>query len=143
MPILFEFERRQLLLWLVEFQEDKSKFSIYKVLRYATDMAEAHPQALVVPVVLFTDRKRWRKNVKRQLDFRMGRRVFLCFEFLFVKLSDYDVRDCFHSKNQLVKILALDQNPGQKGRSQGSPLRRNPAISAGANLVFAPKWPKE
>ncbi len=38
--------------------------------------------------------------------------------------------------------LGLDQNPGQKGRSQGSPLRRNPAISVGANLVFAPKWPK-
>ena len=105
MPILFEFERRQLLLWLVEFQEDKNKFSIYKVLHYATDMAEAHPQALVVPVVLFTDRTRWRKDVKRQLDFRLGHRVFLHFECLFVKLFDYDARDYFHSKNPLVKIL--------------------------------------
>ena len=85
MPILFEFERRQLLLWLVEFQEDKAKFSIYKVLMYATGMAEAHPDALVVPVVLFTDRKRWRKDVKRQLDFRLGFRVLLRFEYLFVR----------------------------------------------------------
>ncbi len=28
LPILFTFEKRQLLLWLVEFQEDKTKFSI-------------------------------------------------------------------------------------------------------------------
>ncbi len=105
MPILFEFERKQLLLWLVEFQEDKAKFSIYKVLMYATEMAEAHPGALVVPAVLFTDRTRWRKDVKREIDFRLGRRVFLHFEYLFVKLFDYDARDYFHSKNPLVKIL--------------------------------------
>ncbi len=105
MPILFEFEQRQLLLWLVEFQEDKNKFSIYKVLHYATDMAEAHPLALVIPAVLFTDRTWWRKDVKRQLDFRLGRRVFLRFEYLFVKLFDYDARDWFHSKNPLIKIL--------------------------------------
>ena len=59
----------------------------------------------MVPVVLFTDRTRWRKDVKRQLDFRMGHRVFLHFEYLFVKLFDYDARDYFYSKNPLVKIL--------------------------------------
>ncbi|GAG93041.1 unnamed protein product [marine sediment metagenome] len=36
MPILFSFENQQLLLWLVEFQEDKANFSIYKLLRYTT-----------------------------------------------------------------------------------------------------------
>ncbi len=46
-PILFSFENQQLLLWLVEFQEDKAKFSIYKLLRYTTDLMEAHPDALV------------------------------------------------------------------------------------------------
>ncbi len=34
MPILFSFEAQQILLWLVDFQEDKAKFSIYKLLRY-------------------------------------------------------------------------------------------------------------
>ncbi len=51
MPILFFFENQQLLLWLVEFQEDKAKFSIYKLLRYTTDLMEAHPHALVIPIV--------------------------------------------------------------------------------------------
>jgi hypothetical protein len=31
MPILFTFENRRLLLWLVEFQEDKAGFSIYRL----------------------------------------------------------------------------------------------------------------
>ena len=31
MPILFRFAYGALLLWLVEFQEDKDKFSIYRV----------------------------------------------------------------------------------------------------------------
>ena len=31
MPILFSFEKGQILLWLVEFQEDKEKFSIYNI----------------------------------------------------------------------------------------------------------------
>lgn len=41
LPILFHFENQQLLLWLVEFQEDKSRFSIYRLLRYSTDTMKA------------------------------------------------------------------------------------------------------
>ena len=48
--------------------------------------------------VLFTDRTRWRKDVKREIDFRLGRRVLLHFEYLFVKLFNYGARDYFHSK---------------------------------------------
>jgi hypothetical protein len=43
MPILFRFAAGQLLLWLVEFQEDKQRFSIYRLLRYTTDMMERRP----------------------------------------------------------------------------------------------------
>jgi hypothetical protein len=80
MPILFRFDRREVILWLVEFQEDKRRFSIHRTLRYATDMAEAHPRVLVIPTVLFTDRKRWKKDVPRELDHRFGERLFLHFE---------------------------------------------------------------
>ncbi len=58
MPILFHFKTQNLLLWLVEFQEDKGKFSIYKLLRYTTDLMELHPGTIVVPAVIFTDRKK-------------------------------------------------------------------------------------
>jgi hypothetical protein len=43
--------------------------------------------------------------VKREIDFRLGRRVFLRFAYLFVKLFDCEARDWFRSKNPLIKIL--------------------------------------
>ena len=105
LPILFKFEKRQLLLWLVEFQEDKAKFSIYKLLRYTTDLMEAYPEATVVPTVLFTDRKKWRKSVPRHLENRLNERLFLHFEYVFVKLFDFKARDYYNIDNPVVKVL--------------------------------------
>lgn len=105
MPILFTFQAHQLLLWLVEFQEDKTKFSIYKLLRYVTDLMEAHPEALVIPTVLFTERTEWKKDVLRQLDAKLEPQVFLHFEYVFVKLFDYNARDFYNSRNPIIKIL--------------------------------------
>ncbi len=105
-PILYTFrDGRRLLLWLMEFQEDKSKFSIYKLLRYTTDKMEAYPDALVVPTVIFTDRRQWTKDVARCLDARLNDRVLLRFEYVFLKLFDYWARDYFDSRNPVVKIL--------------------------------------
>ena len=110
MPILFSFENQQLLLWLVEFQEDKAKFSIYKLLRYTTDLMEAHPQALVIHKVLFTDRTKWRKDVLRKLETRLNDRLFLHFEYLFFKLFDFNARDYYNINNPVVKILLPKMN---------------------------------
>ncbi len=110
MPILYSFERHRLLLWLVEFQEDKTKFSIYKLLHYTTDMMEAYPKASVIPTVLFTDRKKWRKDVTRKLETRLGARQFLHFEYVFVKLFSFNARDYFHVSNPVVKILLPKMN---------------------------------
>jgi len=110
MPILFFFENQQLLLWLVEFQEDKAKFSIYKLLRYTTDLMEAHPHALVIPIVLFTDRTKWRKDVVRKLQTKINDRLFLYFEYMFFKLFDFNARDYYNIKNPVVKILLPKMN---------------------------------
>ncbi|MCK5509841.1 MAG: hypothetical protein KAI50_15110, partial [Desulfobacterales bacterium] len=110
MPILFFFEKQQLLLWLVEFQEDKTKFSIYKLLRYTTDLMEAHPQALVIPTVLFTDRTKWRKDVLRKLQTKLNDRLFLYFEYVFFKLFDFNARDYYNINNPVVKILLPKMN---------------------------------
>ena len=110
LPILFHFENQQLLLWLVEFQEDKSKFSIYKLLRYTTDMMEAYPDALVVSTVLFTDRKKWRKSVLRELHTQINDRLFLHFEYVFHKLFDLNARDYYNIDNPVVKILLPKMN---------------------------------
>ncbi len=105
MPILFEFEKKTLLLWLVEFQEDKGRFSIHKLMRYTVDLMELHPDAVVVPTVLFTDRKKWKKDVLRELDSRIAGRVFLHFEYVFCKLFDMNASDYFSVNNPVVKIL--------------------------------------
>ena len=110
MPILFFFENQQLLLWLVEFQEDKAKFSIYKLLRYTTDLMEAHPHALVIPIVLFTERTKWRKDVLRKLETRLNDRLFLHFEYMFFKLFDFNARDYYNINNPVVKILLPKMN---------------------------------
>ncbi len=110
MPILFSFENQQLLLWLVEFQEDKSKFSIYKLLHYTTDLMEAYPQAEVIPAVLFTDRTKWRKDVIRKLETKLNNRLFLHFEYQFFKLFDFNARDYYTLNNPVVKILLPKMN---------------------------------
>ncbi len=37
---------------------------------------EAHPDAVVVPTVLFTESRNWHKDVLRQLESRLGERTF-------------------------------------------------------------------
>ncbi|MFP4582368.1 MAG: DUF4351 domain-containing protein [Desulfococcaceae bacterium] len=105
MPILFRFDDAEIILWLVEFQEDKKRFSIYKLLRYTTDMAEEHPEALVIPTVLFTDRKNWRKGVPEEIDHRFNNRTFLHFEYVLFRLFDANAKDHYDSDNPLVRIL--------------------------------------
>ena len=105
LPILFSFDDHQLLLWLVEFQEDKARFSIHKLLRYTTDLMEAYPKALVIPTVLFTDRKKWRKPVLQNLETKINGRLFLHFEYLFFKLFDFKAREYYNVNNPVVKIL--------------------------------------
>ncbi len=110
LPILFTFEHLKIILWLVEFQEDKHKFSIYKLLHYVTDMMEAHPNAVVVPTVLFTDRRKWREDVDLKLEAELCGETFLQFKYLKIKLYNYHARDYYHSDNPLIKILLPKMN---------------------------------
>jgi predicted transposase YdaD len=116
MPILYTFEKKQALLWIVEFQEEKGRFSIYKMLRYVTDLMEQYPDALMIPTVLFTKREKWRKDVKRELNSRWGSRQFLHFEYVPVKLFDCKARDYYDHRNPVVKILLpkMDYDPAER-----------------------------
>ena len=105
MPILYRFENGQVLLWLVEFEEKKGRFSIYRLLRYATDLMEQYPESLVIPTVLFTAAKAWRTDVRRALDIQLGKRHLMHFEYVLIKLFDYHARDYYNYPNPVVKIL--------------------------------------
>jgi hypothetical protein len=110
MPILFTFQSQRVILWLIEFQEDKSKFSIYHLLRYVTDMAEAYPDTIIIPTVLFTDRKKWRKDVDRKLKIEFKDQTFLLFNYILIKLFDFQAKDYYHSSNPLIQILLPKMN---------------------------------
>lgn len=118
MPILYTFEKRQLLVWLVEFQEDKKRFSIYKLLRYATDLMEQHPDALIMPAVIFTDRKKWRKDVSRELSLSFGTQQILYFKYLLLKLFDLRAKDYYNVNNPVVKILLPKMNYDPQDRGE-------------------------
>ena len=117
MPILFTFEAGEILLWLVEFQEDKQKFSIYRLLRYTTDLMESHLDATIVPVVLFTRREKWKKDVTRSIASRLGDREFLHFEYQLIRLFDFNARDYYDYPNPVVKVLLpkMNYSPEQRG----------------------------
>lgn len=110
LPILFTFEHHAIILWLIEFQEDKHKFSIYKLLHYVVDMVEAYPQAIVVPTMLFTDRRKWRKDVDKQLEVIFCDKTLLLFKYLAIRLFNYEARDFYDTNNPLVKILLPKMN---------------------------------
>lgn len=105
MPILFTFEKGSLLLWIVEFQEERKGFSIYRLLRYTTDMMEQFPKAVVIPTVLFTSKKHWRKDIVRHIESRFGNRLFVHFEFQLVRIIDYRASDHYDTTNPLLRIL--------------------------------------
>ena len=105
MPILFRFAAGQVLLWLVEFQKDKQRFSIYRLLRYTTYLMESHPQATVIPAVLFTKKRKWKKDVQRRIGSCLGTQQFLRFQYQCIRLFDFQARDCYRSRNPIVKIL--------------------------------------
>ena len=118
MPVLYTFENGQVLLWLVEFQEDKKRFSVYRLLRYMIDLMEQYPEALVVPTVLFTASKAWRKDVQRELEIRLGNRLLLHFEYVLIKLFDFNARDYYNYPNPVVKILLPKMNYTPEERSE-------------------------
>ena len=118
MPILFRFEEGQVLLWLVEFEESKSRFSIFRLLRYTTDLMEAYPRATVLPTVLFTKRKKWRKDVVREIKSELAGRVYLRFEYQLVRLFDFNARDYYESQNPVVKILMPRMNYAFEERTE-------------------------
>ena len=79
-------------------------------------MAEAHPQAVVIPAVLFTDRRKWRKDVDLKSESAFCGETFLLFKYLQTRLFNYNVRDYYDSDNPLVTMLLPEMNCTQQGR---------------------------
>ena len=71
---------------------------------------EAYLRAMVLPTVLFTKRKKWRKDVVREIKSELAGRSYLHFEYQLVRLFDFNARDYYESQNPVVKILMPRMN---------------------------------
>jgi hypothetical protein len=118
MPIMFHFEKETVVLWMVEFQNKKEDFSIHKIGIYTLEMMEEFPDAIVIPTVLFTDSKKWRKDIARTLDVKLGEYNFFHFEYLFVHLAEIKAVDHLKSSNPVARILLPKMHYEKKDRKQ-------------------------
>ena len=83
---------------------------------YAINYIEAYPDAQVIPTVLFTNRKKWRKDVLHELESRLSSQLFIYFKYVFVKLFAFKARDYYDCNNPVVKILLpkMDYNHDER-----------------------------
>ncbi len=105
MPVMFTFETHKLLLWLIEFKEDKSDFSICQLARYTVDLIEEHPGVDILPAAIFTDRRKWRKPPEKKLHLEINNRLFLHFEYLLLHTFDFNALEYLKHPNPVVRIL--------------------------------------
>ncbi len=59
---------------------------------------------------MFTDRKKWRKNVDKKVINEIGGRTFLYFEYQFIKLFELEAKDFYNYSNPVVKVLLPKMN---------------------------------
>jgi len=64
----------------------------------------------MIPTVLFTERIKWRTDVKRELKSEWDERQWLHFEYVLLKLFDHNARDYYNHSNPVVKILMPRMN---------------------------------
>jgi hypothetical protein len=66
--------------------------------------------------VIFTDRKKWRRDVERRIDVNFKERTFLHFEYILVKLFDLNAGDYYHVNNPMIKVLSpkMNYDPGER-----------------------------
>ncbi|CAM2063768.1 hypothetical protein SCOR_00295 [Sulfidibacter corallicola] len=94
------------LICLMEHQSKKSSFSIHRLCHYVLDLDRMVGGLPVLPVVVFTDRPRWRRDVARRIRHEAVEETWLDFSFLRVKLREQNVDDIWRSDNPVWYVLA-------------------------------------
>ncbi|QTD51977.1 hypothetical protein [Sulfidibacter corallicola] len=91
---------------LLEHQSRKSTFSIHRLCHYAVDLDKLMEGIPVLPVVVFTERPRWRREVRSRLGHVAADQTWLHFSYLKVRLRDKPVDAIWTSNNPVWYILA-------------------------------------
>ena len=105
-PMMVEFQSGKALITLIEHKGDKPSFSLYKLAHYTLDLAEDYPNIPIIPIAVFGDPVKWRKDVARELKIEVLGHVWLYFTYHKVKLKDLKAADYLNSENPVLHILS-------------------------------------
>ena len=105
-PMLIRFKSGPAIISLIEHKGDKPTFSIYKVAHYMLDLAETYPKIPIVPILVFADSAKWRKDVKREIKIEVFGNTWLYFKYHKVKLKDMKASEALGSDNPVLHILS-------------------------------------
>jgi len=105
-PMLIRFKSGPAIISLIEHKGDKPTFSIYKVAHYMLDLAEAYPAIPIVPILVFADSAKWRKDVQREIKVEVFGKIWLYFKYHKVKLKDMKASEILGSDNPVLHILS-------------------------------------
>ena len=104
--MMVRFQSGKALITLIEHKGDKPSFSLYKLAHYSLDLAEAYPNIPIIPIAVFGDPVKWRKDVARELKIEVLGHVWLYFTYHKVKLKDMKAAEYLNSENPVLHILS-------------------------------------
>ncbi|PCJ19616.1 MAG: hypothetical protein COB02_07675 [Candidatus Cloacimonadota bacterium] len=97
-------QKEKLILVHIEVQSTKDNKMAERMLDYYCHLRIKH-HLDVVPIVLFADDAKWRKEVKNSYDMSFNNETFLHFEYKQIKLKHLNVKDYMNSKKPLAYAL--------------------------------------
>ena len=103
--IRYRFRKGEALLVIFEAQHDRHAFDIEKLMIYTLRLAKKFPGAEIIPVVIFTDRKKSRVPVSSKIEVIADSKTYLYFEFISVKLNEIDPASVSSKEGAFFRIL--------------------------------------
>ena len=103
-PMLDKDENTKLILVHIEVQSTKDNKMVERMLDYYCHLRIKH-HLDVVPIVLFADDAKWRKEVKNSYDMSFNDKNYLHFKYEQIKLKHLDVRNYMNSTKPLAYAL--------------------------------------
>lgn len=131
-PIRYTFKNQQVVISLIEHQSDKRKFDIFKLAHYTLDMKKAYPNNVILPIVIFADASKWRKQVQQEIKIELDGEVWLYFKFHKVKLKEIPASLVETSDNPVLHILTplLDYPSDERlSRTLGAYIKLNEQLT--------------
>ena len=103
-PMLDENKESKLILIHVEIQSTKDNNMARRMFNYCCQL-RLREDLDIIPIVLFADNFKWKKEVKNYYDMDYNNKKYLHFEYEQIKLLHLDAKDYLNNANPLAQAL--------------------------------------